>query len=174
MTNKITWHDVVKELGDRFTSGNSILIERATIKRHEWEVVLQKLYELLPDGLSIEHRLGSVLFNYIDRMNDLTDEDPAGKVLAEFLAEADPMLNAYFEAKSRASMLLFEGTVGLDLIEGHISDLETARGARLAFASAQYKRALLLYDKLSADQQELIRPRLERIRVRLEKLVHRE
>lgn len=34
---------VIKELNLRFTSGNSVPVERATIKRDEWEIILKSL-----------------------------------------------------------------------------------------------------------------------------------
>lgn len=44
----VNWRDVVTEMGERFTSSNSIPVERATIRRHEWDAILQKLADSLP------------------------------------------------------------------------------------------------------------------------------
>src|SRR5665213_1477685 len=45
---------------------------------------------------TIEHKLGEIAFKYIDRMNDWHPEfdkpEELWKTVAEFLAEADPML----------------------------------------------------------------------------------
>lgn len=44
----VTWREIVTEMGERFTSLNSIPVERATIRRHEWEAILQKLHDVMP------------------------------------------------------------------------------------------------------------------------------
>lgn len=51
------WRAVITEMGERFTSGNSVPVERAMIRRVEWESVLQRLHEALPDETSAEHLL---------------------------------------------------------------------------------------------------------------------
>lgn len=48
---------------------------------------------LLPDA-----SIGRVVWRYIDRMTDLTDRDSADRVLAAFLAEVEPIINAIIDA----------------------------------------------------------------------------
>ena len=43
---------------------------------------------------TVEHKLGSILFKYIDRLNDLTPDDNADKIVAEMLPEMNAMLCA--------------------------------------------------------------------------------
>lgn len=44
-----------------------------------------------------------VLIRYIDRMNDVVPEDPADKILSEFLAEVNPLYTARFRSKGAAN-----------------------------------------------------------------------
>ncbi|MEW8120058.1 MAG: hypothetical protein AB2792_23100 [Candidatus Thiodiazotropha sp.] len=39
-----------------------------------------------------------ILFKYIDRMNDLCDEDPADQILEEFTEAVDPAIQRYLDA----------------------------------------------------------------------------
>jgi hypothetical protein len=45
----MTFDDVVTEMAARFTSANAIPVERATIKRGEWETVLREIADLRHD-----------------------------------------------------------------------------------------------------------------------------
>ena len=50
---------------------------------------------------TIEHQLGSILFRYIDRLNDQTPEDNAQKIVKEMLAEVNPVLDKHFQLGPR-------------------------------------------------------------------------
>ena len=42
-SNNSSWSDVIMEMDKRFTSANNVPVERATIRRHEWNAILQRL-----------------------------------------------------------------------------------------------------------------------------------
>lgn len=46
----VSWRDVITDMGERFTSGNTIPVERATIRREEWEAILQLLHNVLANA----------------------------------------------------------------------------------------------------------------------------
>ena len=45
-----------------------------------------------PDCASGNQKIVDVLFRYIDRMNDICPQDSADKILGEFVAEVDPVI----------------------------------------------------------------------------------
>lgn len=44
---------------------------------------------------TVEHKLGAILFKYIDRLNDLDEDDTAHKIVMEMLPEMDAMLSVH-------------------------------------------------------------------------------
>lgn len=55
-------------------------------------------YERAAKVIATEHDIVSVVFSYIDRMNDATSEDPLEKIAAEMLDELNPAINKHLEA----------------------------------------------------------------------------
>lgn len=53
------------------------------------------------DWSETDRKLGEQVWRFIDRMNDLTDEDNADKVLAEFRAAVNPIFDEAIRAKGR-------------------------------------------------------------------------
>ncbi|MEW7987909.1 MAG: hypothetical protein AB2799_19150 [Candidatus Thiodiazotropha sp.] len=53
-----------------------------------------------PSGSKADARdeIVEILFKYIDRMNDLCDEDPADQILEEFTEAVDPAIQRYLDA----------------------------------------------------------------------------
>jgi hypothetical protein len=72
------WGAVVTEMGERFTSGNAVPVERAMIRRVEWESVLQRLHEALPDETTTPRTLSATerLHNICDALSEQADESP--------------------------------------------------------------------------------------------------
>lgn len=73
-SNSCNWRDVVTEMGSRFTSLNAIPVERATIKRHEWEAILQKIHDVLPADETPQPASNERLFTLDTQPGDLLDE----------------------------------------------------------------------------------------------------
>lgn len=51
--------------------------------------------------LEAEHKIVDVVYTYIDRMNDVTEEDTLEKIAGEFLIEANRAIKAHLECRWR-------------------------------------------------------------------------
>lgn len=89
----VTWREIVTEMGERFTSLNSIPVERTTIRRHEWEAILQKLHDVMPSDETTERQLPP---------HDYTHPDWQGNGVTKFWTEDS--LRAYSAVSSSSPL----------------------------------------------------------------------
>ena len=53
------------------------------------------LYEKALAVIESEHEIVNTVFKYIDRMNDVCDEDPMEKIATEFVKEVNPLIDEH-------------------------------------------------------------------------------